>query len=100
MQPGVERAHRRAGVAQKDLQMILQEIFFAKNDAAERSALAVDVFRRGMHHDIGAEFHRPLERGRCKGIVGHRKCAGGVRNPAYACDIDDFKRWIGWCFKE
>ena len=61
MYPRIERAHRRARIAQEQLQMILQEILPAQDYAAQRPALAVNVFGRGMNHDIGAELHRPLQ---------------------------------------
>src|ERR1700752_4670959 len=58
MKPGVERADAGTGFAQENLQMILEEILLAENDATERASLAVDVFGGGMNDDVGAELHR------------------------------------------
>ena len=40
MHPGIERAHRRPGVAQEYLEMILEEILLTQNNAAQRSGPA------------------------------------------------------------
>src|SRR5258708_21711657 len=45
-QPGIERAERRAGVAQERRQLLGHEIAAAENGAAEAAALAVDMLGR------------------------------------------------------
>ena len=76
--------------------MILQEIFLAQNHAAQAAALAVDIFGRGMHDDIGAELHRPLQRGPGEGIVHDQLRAGLVaRSSPRRCRSTMRKRGIG-----
>ena len=84
-----------SGVADEDLQMILEEIFLAQDHAAQRAALAVDIFGRGMHDDMGAELHRPLQRRAGKGIVDDQPRAGAVRDLGDRFQIDDGERRIG-----
>src|SRR5215831_12690318 len=51
MQPSIERADRRTGIAEEYLQVILEEVFLAENDSTERPPLAIDIFGRGVDDD-------------------------------------------------
>ena len=75
--------------------MTLQEILVAQHDATEAAALSVDVFRCGMHDDVRAEIHRPLQR-RCReGVIDDQPraaIAGDLGDRRY---VDNIKCWIG-----
>ena len=72
----------------------------AQDHAAQRAALAVDIFGRGMHHDMGAEFHRPLQRRGGEGIVHHQQRAMPVGDLRHRLQIHDRQRGIGRRFQE
>ena len=87
MQPGVKGADGGAGVAQKDLQMIVQEILVAQHHAAQGAALTIDILGGGMDHDMGAKFHRALQSRAGKGVVHRKPRAMPVRNFGYCGNI-------------
>ena len=95
VQPGVEGADRRAGVADEGLQVIVQEVLAAQHHSAQGSALAVDVFGRGMDHDMGAELHRSLQDGRGEGVVYRQQRSAFLGDPGHRLQVDDRKRRIG-----
>jgi len=61
---------------------------------AQGTALAIDVFGRRMHHDVGAEFHRPLQDRRGKGVIHDDARARFMGDIGHAFDVDDFQRRI------
>ena len=67
--PGVERAERRAGLAQESVQIVGDEFLVGEDDAAEAAALAVDVLGRRIDDDVGAELERLLEERRGEDVV-------------------------------
>jgi hypothetical protein len=98
--PGVERAHRRAGVADNGLQSVDDELARAQDRAAQRAALAVDVLGCRVHHDVGAELERPLQHRRGEGVVEHDLGAGLVREIAHRLDVDDVEHRIAGRFEQ
>jgi hypothetical protein len=51
----------------------------ATHRTADDIAVAVDVLRGRMHHDVGAEGERILQRWRQEGVVDHRSRSGATR---------------------
>ncbi len=74
--------------------MIFEEILLAQDHAAQRAALAVDIFGRRMHHDVGAELERPLQARRREGIVDHKPRAPFVRDGGDGFQVDDGERRV------
>ncbi len=60
VEPGVERRHRRTGLPQQHMDVILDELLGCQDNAAETAALAVDMFRRRIDDAVGAERERAL----------------------------------------
>ena len=75
--------------------MIFQEIFLAQDHAAERATLAVDIFGRGVHDDVGAELERPLKRRRRERVVDDQPRAALVRDLGDGLEINDRQCRIG-----
>src|SRR5260221_11639095 len=58
--PGIERRHRRAGLAHEVMDVLGDERFRGQDDSAEAAALAVDVFVAGKTTTAG-----PSDSGLC-----------------------------------
>ena len=69
--------------------MCFQEFLAAADHAAQGAALAVDIFGRGMDHDVAAELDRPLHRRAGKSIVHQNQGAGLIGNLGHRAEIDD-----------
>ena len=98
--PGVERAERRAGVADDGLQLLEDELLGAEDRAAQGAALAIDVLGGGVDDDVGAPFERPLQHRRGEGVVEHDLGAGLVRHVAHRPDVDDVEHRVGRRFEQ
>ena len=94
-QPGVERRHRRAGVADEGLQRLVDPLRAAEHRAAEHPALAVDVLGAGIHHHVGAELQRLLQQRRGEHVVHHHH-ARRRRAPAPRPRADRRSPASGW----
>jgi hypothetical protein len=70
-QPRVEGGDRRARVA-REVAHVGDERPRPHHRAAERAPLPVDELGGGVHHEVGAEVERPLQRGRAEAVV-HRE---------------------------
>jgi hypothetical protein len=98
---GEEAVERRAGDAQRigppgEVCVVFRR---ARDDrAADDVAVAVDVFRRRMHHEVGAEVDRLLQRGRQEGVVDHRARADVVRRFDREAQVGDAQQRVGWGF--
>ena len=73
--PGVERREARPGLAQEIVNVCLDESFGAEDHAAERAALAVDMFGRGIDDAVGAERKRLLPQRRRENVVDDQRRA-------------------------
>ena len=98
--PGVERRHRRAGLAHESVNVLGYERFRGEDDPAEAAALAVDVLGRGIHHDIGAQAKRALPDRRRKHIVDDQPRAARMRDFCDRGDVEHVERWIGRAFQK
>ena len=98
--PGVERAERRAGLAQEGVEVVGDELLVGEDDAAEAAALAVDVLGRRIDDDVGAELQRLLQERRGEDVVDDQPRAGLVGDLGDRGDVDDFERRIGRAFEE
>ena len=75
-------------------EIVLDEFLAGEDRAAQRAALPVDVFCRGIDDDIGAELERLLQQ-RCREyIVDDEDAAGAMRQPRDLGDIDDLHRRV------
>src|SRR5665213_2998536 len=63
-------------------------------DAADGDAMAADPFGDGMHHQIGAVFHRPQEIGRGEGGVDQQRQARVVCHLGYSRNVEHFEARI------
>ena len=93
--PGVERAERRAGMLQKRMKLLDDEVLGAEHDAAEAATLAVDMLGRGVEHDVGAHGQRLLQHRRGEDVVDDQPRAGGVAQVGDGLDVDELQRGIG-----
>ncbi len=91
--PGVERAERRAGVADDRLQLFEDE-FLRTSTAPPGATLTVDVLGGGVDHDVGAELQRPLQDRRGEGVVEDDLGAGPVREVAHRLHVDDVEHGL------
>ncbi|MPL84436.1 hypothetical protein SDC9_30401 [bioreactor metagenome] len=98
--PGVERAHRAAGMLDVGLERAADELARAKDDAAQHPAAAVDVLGRGIDDDIGAKRHRTREDRRGEGIVHHHHGADGMGDPGHALDVDHLEPGVRHALEE
>ncbi len=65
------------------------------DDAADRVAVAVEVFRRAVHDQIGAELDRPLQAGTGEGVVDDHERAVLVRRCRDRGDVREPQHRIG-----
>ena len=98
--PGVERAQRRPGVARKGQQRVVDELLRPAHRTREHAPLPVHHLGRAIGGHVGAELHRPLQRGRGKGVIDD------ADDPPRPCDvanrfqINHIHRRIGRRFEE
>ena len=86
--PGVERAHRRAGVAHQLLHRTVDVLLVAEDGAAQHPALTVDVLGARVHHHVDPERKALLQQRRGKHVVQHHLCARGVSHIGHRGDVD------------
>jgi hypothetical protein len=98
--PGVERGHRRAGLAQEHVHVLLDEILGGEDDAAEAAALAVDVLGGRIDDAIRAERERALPQRRGEHVVDDQRRPGLVRDRGDRADVQDLQRRIGRALEE
>jgi hypothetical protein len=89
---GEEAVERRAGQAQRvrpPHQLRMRFGVLRHHRAADHIAVAIDVLGGGMHHVIGAEGDRRLQRRREESVVDHGLRPGGVRGVDHEAQIGD-----------
>src|SRR6266516_6923338 len=59
--PRVKRRHRRAGLPDKNMDLVYDEFLRAENNATEAAALAIDMLGGRVHDAIGAKRQRALK---------------------------------------
>jgi hypothetical protein len=84
-----------AGVAQIGRHLVSDEGGAAQHHAAQGSALAVDMLRRGIEGDVGPQLQGTLQHGGREHIVDDQARAGGFSEPRDLGDVDDLQRRIG-----
>ena len=72
----------------------------AQDDAAETSALSVDVLGGGIHHAIGPQRQGPLEERRGKNIVDRQRRTRRMSDLGHARDVDHFEARVRGCFQQ
>jgi len=85
--PGVERRHRRAGLAHEIMDVFGDEGFRRQDDAAEAAALAIDVLGGGIHTTSAPSAQRLCQRRRCEHVcrrsAARRPHARSRQSPKY-----------------
>ncbi len=69
---------------------------FRDDRAADDVAVAVDVLRRRMHDDVGAERERPLQHRRQERVVDDAARADRVRGLRDVADVGDAQQRVRW----
>lgn len=82
------------------MQVLGDEGLRRQDDAAEATALTVDMLGRGIHHDVGAERERALPDRRGKDIVDDQSRATLMCNLGDRADIEHVQRRIGRAFEK
>src|SRR5690606_38628601 len=82
------------------MQMLVDPVLVGEDDAAETTALTVNMLGGGIDDNMSAEFQRLLLQWRCKHIIDDEACTCGIGDLGHGCNIDHFKRRIGRAFKE
>ena len=100
-EPGVEGAHRRAGMTQDGGQGVFHVIQVVGEDgAAQRAALAVDVLGGRIDDDVGAHLQRPLQHRRGEHVVDDEAGAGPMGQLRDPGQVDDLQGRVGRRFQE
>ena len=77
------------------LKRAADELAAAQHHTAKRTALPIDMFGRGIDHDVGAEFERRLKQRSGKYIIDHQSRIHGVRHFCDRLNIDNLQTRIG-----
>ena len=99
-QPGLERREHRAGGVLQEAETRQPFRVAVHQDAAHAVAVAVQVLRRRVHHDVRAVFQRPLEAGRGEGVVHDHRRAHAVRRLRERGEVGDPQHRVGGGFDE
>ena len=83
-----------------NVDVVVDELLRAQNDAAEAAALAVDVLGGRVDDAVGAELQRALPERRREYVVDHHGRAGRMRDLAHLRDVDDLEGRVGRRFHE
>ena len=59
------------------------------NDACDDIAMPADIFRRGMHDEIGTEDNRTLQEGSRKRVVDNQNGTAAVAQAGNRSDVED-----------
>src|SRR5207253_4752189 len=74
---------------------VLVDLTIAGNDrAADRVAVSVDVFRRGVDDDVGAEGQRLLQQRRGERVVDDGERSGLFRQPGTGLNVGDLQERV------
>ncbi|VTZ58996.1 hypothetical protein EMEDMD4_10172 [Sinorhizobium medicae] len=82
------------------MQILVDPLLVGENHAAEAATLAIDMFRRGIDDDMGAELQRLLEERRCEDVVDHHLGADLIGEPGDTGNVDHFQRRVRRAFQE
>ena len=80
----------------ESVQMLLKELAIRLEDqrAAEHVAVSAEIFRRGVHRDVGAEVERALKDRRPPGVVDGADRAAVVRDSRDRGDVETRSRGL------
>src|SRR5690606_23055906 len=91
--PCVERRKSRAGMPRKGADLV-DEAPYPDNDAAHRTSLTVDILRRRVHHQIGAESHGLLEGRRCEYVIDEQNDIPRATESRQLLQVDQIQRRV------
>ncbi len=98
--PRIEGRHRRPGLPQQHVDVLLDERLRGENDSAEAAPLTVDMLGRRIDDAVRAERERALPQGRREHIVDDEPGARLARDRRDRRDVDHVERRIGRAFEE
>ena len=98
--PGIEGRHRGAGLPQQHVDVLVDEFLRPENDAAETTALAVDMFGCRIDDAVGAEREGALPQRRREHVVDHQRRAGLMRDLRNRRNVDDLQCRVRWTLEE
>ena len=85
-QPRIERRENRAGSVLNELELLGVVFAFQHNDTADAVAVSVQILRRAVDHDVGAQLDRTLKVRTHERVVDDQSRISGFandsRNPA------------------
>ena len=82
------------------VQVLVDPLLVRQDDAAEATALAVDVLGGRIDDDVSAEFQRLLLQRRGEDIVHHQPRADRIGDRCHRRDVDHFERRVRRAFEE
>ena len=88
------------GLAVKIMDLVFDQIAAAENDAAQTSAMPVDMLGRRIDDTIGPKLERLLQDRRRKNIVDNEAGAMFMRNRRQSPRVIDFEAGIGRRFEK
>ena len=92
----VERALHRADRVLQERDLLGEFGVVADHEhAADHVRMAVEVFRRRMHDQVGAVFEQALQRRRGEGVVDRDQQAALLRDSRDRGDVDDLQQRVG-----
>ena len=91
----VERSGHRAGCVLDERELVAEVRICRRDEATDRVRVSTEIFRGGVHDDIGAERERLLKIWRCEGVVDDNEHAVRVRNRADCRNVHDAETGIG-----
>ena len=98
--PGIEWRHGRTRMTEIVMQVLIDPVLRRQDDAAEATALAVDMLGGGIDDDMRAEIERMLEERGGKHVVHDQLGADLVGELGDAGNVHDFECRVGRAFQE
>ena len=87
--PGVERPGDGAGGVVNELEPLGEPVVAHDGAAADHVAVPVQILRRRVEDDVGAELERTLEVGRREGVVDDEQRAAAMRDLGHGGDVGE-----------
>src|SRR5688500_12207403 len=93
---GIERARHAAHRILQEGQALAQLGLLSKyRRAADDVRVAVEILRRGMHHDVEAVLERALDPRRSEGVIAYRDQLVLARHGGNGLEINDLEERVG-----
>lgn len=90
--PGVEGRQHHARVLLHRQELLQHQLLAGAQRAGQHPALAVEVLGARVHHDVGAELDRALQRWRREAVVDRQQRADIMRQLGQRRDVTDTRR--------